>query len=166
MSLLVIADRVVLGAGPAGIGAGLVTGRLMSKGLTNRMATLVGGITAAVGFMCLAVGHDATGLLGFLPGLVLVGAGVVIACVPFGNLILLEAPPEHLGPVSSSRTTVGQFFYTIGFSISAVTIDRLTTGGVASRTMLSVMTRDQLPAACWSSQSSRRPARITAKGPG
>jgi hypothetical protein len=88
---------------------------------------------SAVGFVWLAVFHGASGLLGFLPGLILVGGGVAIASVPFGSLILAEAPPEHLGPVSSSRLTFGQIFYTVGLATSTVVIDRMTTGGVVHR---------------------------------
>ena len=117
----------------AGIVAGLVTGRLMTRGLTSRTTILTGGIVSAAGFVLLAVAHGSTSLIGFLPGLVLTGSGVVIAAVPFGSLILAEAPARYLGPVSSSRTTFGQFFYTIGFSFSAVVIDRLTVGGVVHR---------------------------------
>lgn len=117
----------------AGIASGLVTGRVMAKGMTNRMAGLIGGATTVVGFVCLGLLHSSTGLLGFLPGLILVGAGVVIAAVPFGNLILREAPAEYLGPVSSSRTTAGQFFYTLGFALSTVLIDKLTVGGTVNR---------------------------------
>jgi MFS family permease len=117
----------------AGIASGLATGRLISRGVSNRTAVLVGGIVSASGFTLLALAHDAHGLLGFLPGLVLTGAGVIIAAVPFGNLIMTVAPARYLGPVTSSRTTVGQFFYTLGFSISAVVVDRLTTGGVVHR---------------------------------
>jgi predicted MFS family arabinose efflux permease len=117
----------------AGIISGLATGRLISRGLSNRAAILIGGAATAAGFILLAVEHGSATLLGFLPGLILVGGGVIIAAVPFGNLIILEAPPRHLGPVTSSRTTFGQFFYTIGFSLSAVVIDRLTVGGVTHR---------------------------------
>ncbi len=117
----------------AGIVAGLATGRLMSRGLTGRTTILAGGVVSSVGFALLATAHASTSLLGFLPGLVLTGAGVIIAAVPFGSLILAEAPERYLGPVSSSRTTFGQFFYTIGFSVSAVVIDRLTVGGVVHR---------------------------------
>src|SRR5664280_1381389 len=105
----------------AGIVAGLVTGRLMTKGLTSRTAILAGGIVSAAGFVLLATANGSTSLLGFLPGLVLTGAGVIIAAVPFGSLILAEAPARYLGPVSSSRTTFGQFFYTIGFSTVSYT---------------------------------------------
>jgi len=117
----------------AGIVSGLVTGRLMARGLSSRTVILVGGIVSAAGFALLATSNRSTTLPGFLPGLVLTGAGVIIAAVPFGSLILAEAPDEYLGPVSSSRTTFGQFFYTIGFSLSAVVIDRLTDGGVVHR---------------------------------
>jgi MFS family permease len=117
----------------AGIAAGLVTGRLMGRGLSNRAAGFAAGVVTAVGFVVLALSHTSSSLLGFVPGSVLVGVGVVIAAVPFGNLVLREAPPEYLGPVSSSRTTFGQFFYTLGFSLSTVAIDRLTTGGTVAR---------------------------------
>jgi len=117
----------------SGIVAGLVVGRRMSKGMSDRAAILLGGATSAVGFVWLAVFHGASGLLGFLPGLILVGGGVAIASVPFGSLILAEAPPAHLGPVSSSRLTFGQIFYTVGLATSTVVIDRMTTGGVVHR---------------------------------
>jgi MFS family permease len=117
----------------AGIAAGLVTGRVMSKGMSNRTAGFIAGIVTAIGFSLLGVFHSSHGLLGFLPGLILVGAGVVIAAVPFGNLILREAPAKYLGPVSSARTTAGQFFYTLGFALSTVLIDKLTVGGTVQR---------------------------------
>ena len=117
----------------AGIAAGLVTGRLMGRGLSNRAAGVAGGALASSGFVVLALSHASSSLVGFIPGSVLVGAGVVVAAVPFGTLILREAPPGFLGPVSSSRTTFGQFFYTLGFALSTVSIDRLTTGGTTAR---------------------------------
>lgn len=117
----------------AGIIAGLATGRAMSKGLSNRAAGLIGGSMTAVGFVFMGLLHSSKGLVGFLPGAVLVGAGVVIASVPFGNLILREAPARFLGPVSSSRTTFGQFCYTLGFALSTVLIDKLTVGGIVDR---------------------------------
>jgi len=55
---------------------------------------------------------------------------VVAYAIPFGNLILRESPPKFLCPVRSSQTTFGQFFSTLGLSLSTVTVDRLTAGGV------------------------------------
>lgn len=117
----------------AGIVSGLLTGRIISRGVSNRVAGVVGGLMTAAGFVLLAAFHASTSIVGFLPGMIVGGAGVVVASVPFGNLVLREAPPESLGPVASSRTTFGQFAYTLGFSISTVAIDRLTTGGTTAR---------------------------------
>ncbi len=117
----------------SGVVSALVIGRLMAKGMTNRTAAIVGTAFTAAGMVLLGVAHTSSGLVGFLPGLILGGAGVVICAVPFGNLILREAPPKFLGPVASSRTTFGQFFYTLGFSLSTVMVDRLTKGGVIGK---------------------------------
>jgi len=117
----------------AGILSGLLAGRVISKGVSNRAAGVAGGIMSALGLVLLALAHESTSLAGYLPGMILGGAGVVVAAVAFGNLILREAPPKYLGPVSSSRTTFGQFAYTLGFALSTVMIDRLTVGGTTER---------------------------------
>ena len=118
----------------AGIIGALGTGKLMTaKGLTNRLVLMIGGIVSAIGFIALALGHSSTGLLGFLPGLILAGGGVVICAIPFGNLILKEAPAEYYGPVTSSRTTMGQVAYSLGFALSTVIIDKLTVGGTVAK---------------------------------
>ena len=118
----------------AGIISALVTGKLMtSKGIPNRVPLLVGGVMTAAGMVLLAIFHSSGTFWGFLPGLVVAGAGVVIAAVPFGNLILKEAPAEYYGPVTSSRTTIGQFLYSIGFAVSTVMIDKLTVGGTVNK---------------------------------
>lgn len=118
----------------AGIVGALATGRLMSKhGATNRAALLVGGLMSGSGMVMLALFHSSTSIWGFLPGLVLAGGGVVVAAVPYGNLILKEAPAAYYGPVTSSRTTIGQFLYSIGFAVSTVLIDKLTIGGTVAK---------------------------------
>lgn len=117
----------------AGIVSALVFGRLMTKGMTNRTALLIGGITTAVGFALLALFHGSTSFWGFLPGLIVSGAGVIICAIPFGNLFLKEAPAAYYGPVTSSRTTFGQLFFAIGFALSTVVIDKLTIGGTVDR---------------------------------
>jgi predicted MFS family arabinose efflux permease len=118
----------------AGIIAGLLTGRLMSSGkLSARAVLLLGGVVSAVGMVMLALTHSGTSFWIFLPGEFLVGAGVVIAAVPYGSLILKEAPAKYFGPVSSSRLTFGQFFYAIGFAASTIVIDKLTIGGTVAK---------------------------------
>ena len=118
----------------AGIVAGLVIGRLMSSGkLSARAVLLLGGVVSAVGMVVLALTHGGTSFWSYLPGTLLVGAGVVIAAVPYGSLILKEAPAKYFGPVSSSRLTFGQFFYAIGFAASTIVIDKLTIGGTTAK---------------------------------
>ena len=118
----------------AGIIAGLLTGRLMSAGkLSARAVLLLGGVVSAVGMLLLALTHSGTSFWAFLPGEFLVGAGVVIAAVPYGSLILKEASAKYFGPVSSSRLTFGQFFYAIGFAASTIVIDKLTLGGTVTK---------------------------------
>ena len=117
----------------AGIIAAFITGKLMMKGLRDRVVILVGGLMTAAGFVYLGLFNTDKTLLGFAPGLILAGAGVVIAAVPFGSLMLREAPKEFLGPVSSSRLTIGQIAYTLGLAFSTVLVDRLTRGGVVDK---------------------------------
>ena len=118
----------------AGIISGLLTGRLMSTGkLPVRYVLLLGGVVSAIGMVVLGLTHSGTSFLWFLPGEFLVGAGVVIAAVPYGSLILKEAPAKYFGPVSGSRLTFGQFFYAIGFASSTIVIDKLTVGGTVAK---------------------------------
>ena len=116
----------------SGIAAGVITGRLIGKVITNRVAILGGAVLFLVGTVLLAMANQSHSLMSFLPGLIVAGAGVVMAAVPFGSLILREASAEYIGPVTGSRTTVGQIFYTLGFALSMVAIDRLTDIGVIS----------------------------------
>ena len=117
----------------AGIIGALLTGRQMAKGLSNRTALLIGTVMSVIGFALLAAVSTQKSFLAFLPGSILAGAGVVIVSIPFGNLIIKEAPPAQFGPVTSSRTTIGQFWYSIGFAVSTVLVDKLTMGGVTSK---------------------------------
>ncbi len=117
----------------AGVVSALITGRLMGKGLSNKTVMLIGTLITSSGFVMLALASSQKSFLAFLPGAVTTGAGVFMVSIPFGNLIMKVAPPAQFGPVTSSRTTIGQFFYSIGFAISTILVDRLTIGGVVSK---------------------------------
>ena len=58
---------------------------------------------------------------------------MIIASLPFGTLIIAQAPQRYYGPVTSSRTTIGQFFFAAGLALSTVLVDRVTVGGVSRR---------------------------------
>jgi len=109
--------------------AALIFGKLMLKGMSNRTAVLIAGVGIFVGMIWLALFNAATSYWLFLPGLVILGASLTIVSLPYGNLIMKEAPPAYFGPVTSSRTTIGQFFYAIGLALSTVIIDKMTIGG-------------------------------------
>jgi MFS family permease len=117
----------------ATVAFGIVTGRLMSRGLPVRLVILGGGLIAAVGFVVTGLLHGGTSFWAFVPGSVLIGAGIVIASVPYGSLILQSAPAKYFGPVSSSRLTIGQFFYALGFALATIVVDALTRGGTIDR---------------------------------
>ena len=117
----------------SGIVAALVFGRLMTRGMSNGVTVLVGTVSATAGFLLLALGHSSTSLTGFLPGCILLGGGLIITSLPYGGLIMSQAPAKYFGPVTSSRTTIGQFFYAAGLAVSTVVVDRITLGGVVDR---------------------------------
>jgi len=117
----------------AGIMGALLTGRQMAKGMSNRTALLLGTLITVVGFILLALVAGQKSFWLFLPGLVIAGAGLTSVSIPFGNLIIKEAPPAQYGPVTSSRTTIGQFWYSIGFALATVMVDKLTMGGVVKK---------------------------------
>jgi hypothetical protein len=119
-----------------GIVAALVVGRLMSAGLKPRLVLLGAGLLAFAGTAWLLVIGPHSGYLAFVPALILIGAGTTSGAVPYGSLILEsigERFKDWFGPVTSSRTTIGQFAYALGMSFSMVMVDRLTDGGVVSK---------------------------------
>ena len=117
----------------AGIVAAVIFGRLMTRGLSTANTVAIGAAAAATGFVLLAVFRSSTSLWGFLPGSVLLGAGLIIASLPYGTLIISQAPARYFGPVTSSRTTIGQFFYAAGLALSTVLVNSLTLGGTVRR---------------------------------
>lgn len=117
----------------SGIVAAVVVGRMMTKGLGTATTVAIGAVSAAAGFVLLALLHTSTSLWGFLPGSVLLGAGLIIASLPYGTLIISQAPDRYFGPVTSSRTTIGQFFYAAGLALSTVVVNAMTTGGLVHR---------------------------------
>lgn len=117
----------------AGIVGAYGTGQLISRGMTNRTAVLLGTVIAVMGFVFIGMAASSKSIWAFLPGLILAGIGLLVVSIPFGNLFVKEAPPAQYGPVTSSRTTFGQFWYSVGFALSMIMVDKLTTGGVVAK---------------------------------
>lgn len=122
--------QVSLGSMPAflaGMLASLAAGRRLSAGVSPRSIAGVGYALMVAGFVVLATFRQGASVLPFLVALLLVGMGTQAVNVPYGALIVQVAPPASYGPVTSSRTTVGQIGYAIGLAGATVLIDRLTT---------------------------------------
>jgi len=120
----------------AGIIAALVVGRMRGAGrISQRGAVLVGTIVLAGGLALFAVTAMSrpSNVLVFLPALIITGFGLIIPAIPYGGLFLQEADEKHYGAVSSSRTTVGQFWYALGLAGSTVLIDGLTRNAVSNK---------------------------------
>jgi hypothetical protein len=120
----------------AGVIAALVVGRMRGAGrITQRGAVLIGTIIAVSGFglFALTAISRPSNVLYFLPALLITGIGVIMPSIPYGGLFLQEADPQHYGAVSSSRTTVGQFWYALGLAGSTVLIDGLTRTAVGEK---------------------------------
>ncbi|SKA80539.1 Major Facilitator Superfamily protein [Agreia bicolorata] len=108
-------------------------GRLMTRGMRDDTSLLLGGILSALGFVAAALARESLTPLAFVPAGILIALGVTAAALPYGTLVLGEAPKEYYGPVTSSRTTFGQLFYSLGTALSTVAITQLTIGGITSR---------------------------------
>ena len=106
----------------------LIVGKLIGKNIiTRQMSAFIGGIVSAGGaimFAITALGAPKS-VMDYIPALVVLGAGAAIPAVAYGGMILEEADAKHYGVVSSSRTTIGQFWYALGLSISTVIVDSM-----------------------------------------
>lgn len=115
------------------IGGAVLAGRRLGRGTAPRHVLAVAFGCMVVGFGTLGLIRADSGYVAFLPALVLIGAGTAGASVPQGQLYMSQAPPEHFGPVTSSRLTSGQFGYALGLAGSSVLVSSLTFKGVTSR---------------------------------
>ncbi|QOC24968.1 MFS transporter [Microbacterium hominis] len=111
----------------------IVLGRLMTRGMSPQTSLLVGGVLSAAGFGAAFLARDAASPLAFVPAGILIALGITAAALPYGTLVLSEAPAEFYGPVTSSRTTFGQLFYSLGTALSTVVVTQLTVAGITSR---------------------------------
>jgi MFS family permease len=113
--------------------ASVMVGRSMSRGKSPRSRILLGFGLMAVGFLSLAVLPLGHAYGSYLPALALIGFGLPYAIVPSGQLFMSEAPAKSFGPVTSSKTAMGQFGYALGLAGSMVLVSNLTDGGIVHR---------------------------------
>lgn len=120
----------------AGIVGAILTGKLRGAGkLTRRGALLAGTFICAGGFVLFAItaSSDPTSVWPYVPALILTGVGITASSIPYGGLIIEKADPKHYGAVSSSRLTIGQFWFALGLAGSTVIIDTITRNKVTEK---------------------------------
>lgn len=113
----------------AGIAGAILTGKLRGAGkLSRRGALLAGTVICSAGFVLFAVtaSSEPSTIWPYLPALILTGLGITTSSIPYGGLIIEKADPRHYGAVSSSRLTIGQFWFALGLAGSTVVIDGIT----------------------------------------
>lgn len=115
------------------VGASVVAGRSLARGRSPRSRILLGFGCMAAGFASLAVLPLGSVYWIYLPSLLLIGFGLPYVVVVSGQLYMSEAPAKSFGPVTSSKTTVGQFGYALGLAGSVVMVDVLAGGGITRR---------------------------------
>lgn len=113
--------------------ASVMAGRSMAKGRTARSCILFGLGMAGLGFASLALLPLGSMYWVYLPALVLVGWGLPYVIVASGQLYMSEAPAKSFGPVTSSKTTVGQFGYALGLAGSMVLVGNLTAHSITRK---------------------------------
>lgn len=102
------------------IGTSVLLGRM-----DFQRSTLIAGIAAVASCLAFAVVLVTNNYWAILPALLLAGVGFA-GLVPYGSLILGIAPADAFGVVTSSRTTIGQFGYSVGLAGGMVLLDAFT----------------------------------------
>ncbi len=111
--------------------AASIAGRLLKKGTPGWLLAGVGGLVAAVGIGSLVIVGATSPYALFLPMMALCGLGSAAVSVVQGGMFLNLSPAKYFGPVTSVRTAVGQFGYSLGLTGTSVLVSTFTLGGVA-----------------------------------
>jgi EmrB/QacA subfamily drug resistance transporter len=117
-----------------------------APGLTARFGRRViaaGGAALALGLALLAVvvADVGTGgsLLAFVPGLLLVGAGIGLCYTPLTSMVLANVEPSRAGSASGALSTVQQVGYALGVAVTGVLFFGAADEGIARAFELSLI---------------------------
>ena len=100
-----------------GIG-GLVAGRLLSKGVSERKVMTLGPLVAAAGFLLIIPLQNGLSVWVFLPGILLAGGGLFAAMTAQGQVIVHAVTRDAYGAVTSSKTTISQLGSALGMVLT------------------------------------------------
>ncbi|MDF1478987.1 MFS transporter [Leifsonia sp. H3M29-4] len=110
--------------------AAIVAGRLIKAGMSAGAICLIGCVLIVAALLTLLLVRADSSYLVFVPMLLLSGFGVTMVAMVQGNLYLSLAPARFFGPVTSSKTAVGQFGYSLGLTGTTVLVSIFTLNGV------------------------------------
>lgn len=128
----------------AGGVAGLIAGRRLSAGLSERRVIAGGSLLSAAGFLALVPLGQTSPLWLFLPGVVIVGFGGFAAMTAQGQLIVRAAGERGYGAVTASKTSISQLGNALGMVVTMLVLKLITgadiyrdlkTAGVSEATM-------------------------------
>ncbi|PKQ31839.1 MAG: hypothetical protein CVT62_05455 [Actinobacteria bacterium HGW-Actinobacteria-2] len=125
----------VIGAASAPIAvvaviAAVIAGRLLKAGVAASRIAVTGVLLTAAGLASLGIIDQHSSYVMFIPMMVLSGTGVAGVALVQGSLFLSLAPARFFGPVTSSKTAVGQFGYSLGLTGTTVMVSTFTLDGV------------------------------------
>lgn len=114
--------------------ASLVAGRMIKAGVSSATVVTIGFALIVAAFLTLLLTRGDSTYLVFVPMLALTGFGVTMVAIVAGNLFLTLAPARSFGPVTSAKTAVGQFGYSLGLTGTTVLVSIFTLNGVSRAT--------------------------------
>ncbi|MHA7269754.1 MFS transporter [Arthrobacter sp. HLT1-20] len=108
----------------------VVAGGMIKRGTPNTVIAGVGYGLIALSFVSLFLVKATSPYLIFVPTLLLSGFGIAMVSILQSTLFLRLAPARFFGPVTSSKTAVGQFGYSLGLTGTTVLVGIFTLKGV------------------------------------
>ena len=117
--------------------ASVLAGRVIGKGRSAVGVLVVGGVLTAVGLVAAGLTASQSQSLIFLAAFCVAFFGCGVMTVPQSQMFVQESPPEFYGPVTSSRTCVGQLAYAIGLAGGAAIASSITASRLISDAGLS-----------------------------
>jgi len=109
----------------------------------GRAVVAVGGAALAGGLALLALATFEVGtggsLLAFVPGLLLVGAGIGLCYTPLTSMVLSHVHPERAGAASGALSTTQQIGYALGVAVTGLIFFSDAGAGIAHAFELSLI---------------------------
>lgn len=106
----------------SGAVGGVIAGRLLSNGMSERRVMIVSSLLAAAGFLTFTPLDRGSPALLFLPGIVIAGAGIFAGQTAQAQLIVNAVTGNAYGAVTSSKTSIGQLGSAIGMVVTMLVL--------------------------------------------